>query len=388
MNQYCSIFSQLLQLFPRLEFQQMVQETKSERHARGFSSWSQFVSMLFCQLGRAFSLREITGGLRSCEGKLKHLGISAPSHSTLAYANEHRPWVLYQLIFLELLDRCRSQVNLGKRKFRFKNKLVSMDSSIIDLCLEIFDWAHFRRTKGAIKLHLLLDHDGYLPSFAIITEGRVPDIKMAWQFQFDPHTIVIDDRGYNDYALFGHWTSKSVYFVTRMKDNALYEVIRKNKVPQNRHILKDEIIELRGLGAYEKCPYQLRRIEFFDPIKKEVLVFLTNHLKLGASTIAAIYKDRWQIEIFFKALKQNLKIKTFVGTSANAVKIQIWTALIAMLILRFLQLRSQFNWSLSNLVALLRMNIFTHRDLWAWLNQPFEVLPVQYEPEQLKFNLT
>lgn len=388
MSQYCSIFSQLLQLFPRLEFQQMVQETKSERHARGFSSWSQFVSMLFCQLGRAFSLREISGGLRSCEGKLKHLGISAPSHSTLAYANEHRPWVLYQLIFLKLLDRCRSQVNLGKRKFRFKNKLVSMDSSIIDLCLEIFDWAHFRRTKGAIKLHLLLDHDGYLPSFAIITEGRVPDIKMAWQFQFDPHTIVIDDRGYNDYALFGHWTSQGVYFVTRMKDNTLYEVIRKNKVPQNRHILKDEIIELRGLGAYEKCPYQLRRIEFFDPIKKEVLVFLTNHLKLGASTIAAIYKDRWQIEIFFKALKQNLKIKTFVGTSANAVKIQIWTALIAMLILRFLQLRSQFNWSLSNLVALLRMNLFTHRDLWAWLNQPFDVLPLQYEPEQLIFNLT
>ena len=263
-----------------------------------------------------------------------------------------------------------------------------MDSSIIDLCLEIFDWAHFRRTKGAIKLHLLLDHDGYLPSFAIITEGKVPDIKMAWQFQFDPHTIVIDDRGYNDYALFGHWTAHGVYFVTRMKDNSLYEVVKKNKVPQNRHILKDEIIELRGLGAYEKCPYRLRRIEFFNPIKKEVLVFLTNHLKLGASTIAAIYKERWQIEIFFKALKQNLKIKTFVGTSANAVKIQIWTALIAMLILRFLQLRSRFNWSLSNLVALLRMNLFTHRDLWAWLNQPFEVLPVQYEPEQLRLEMT
>jgi len=387
MNRYCSIFSQLLQLFPRLEFQQIVQETKSERHARGFSSWSQFVSMLFCQLGRAFSLREISGGLRSCEGKLKHLGISVPSHSTLSYANEHRPWELYQLVFLKILDRCRSQVNHGKRKFRFKNKLISMDSSIVDLCLEIFDWAHYRRTKGAIKLHLLLDHDGYLPSFAIITEGKVPDVKMAWQFQFDPHTIVIDDRGYNDYALFGKWTSEGVYFVTRMKDNALYEVITKNKVPKNRHILKDETIELRGVGAYEKCPYRLRRIEFLEPIKKEVLVFLTNHPKLGASTIAAIYKERWQIEIFFKALKQNLKIKTFVGTSANAVKIQIWTALIAMLILRFLQLRSQFNWSLSNLVALLRMNLFTHRDLWAWLNQPFDVLPEQYEPKQLRLDV-
>ena len=365
----------------------MVKETKSERHARGFSSWSQLVSMLFCQLGHAFSLREISGGLRSCEGKLKHLGISAPSHSTLAYANEHRPWELYQLLFLKLLDRCRSQVSLGKRKFRFKNKLVSIDSSIIDLCLEMFDWAHFRRAKGAIKLHLLLDHDGYLPAFAIITEGKVADVKMAWQFQFDPHTIVVDDRGYNDYALFQHWTSQGVYFVTRMKDNAVYEVIRKNKVPQNRHILKDEIIELRGSGAFEKCPNQLRRIEFYNSEKQEILVFLSNHLKLGASTVAAIYKDRWQIEIFFKALKQNLKIKTFVGTSANAVKIQIWTALLAMLILRFLQLRSHFNWSLSNLVALLRMNLFTHRDLWAWLDQPFDVLPIPYDSEQLQFNL-
>jgi hypothetical protein len=386
MNQFCSIFSQLLQLFPRLEFQQMVKETKAERHARGFASWSQFVAMLFCQLGRAHSLREITGGLRSCEGKLKHLGITAPSHSTLAYANEHRPWDLYQHVFLKLFDRCRIQV-VGKKKFRFKNKLISMDSSIIDLCLEMFDWAKFRRTKGAIKLHLLLDHDGYLPSFAIITEGKLSDVKAAYLFQFDPGTIVVDDRGYNDYGLFGKWTAQGVYVVTRMKDNALYEVVEKREVPQHRHILKDEVIRLTGLKAVEKCPYLLRRIEVYNPEKNEILVFLTNHLTLGATTIAAIYKDRWQIELFFKALKQNLKIKTFVGTSPNAVKIQIWTALIAMLILRFLQLRSKFNWSLSNLVALLRMNLFTHRDLWAWLNKPFEIVPVLYEIEQLKFNL-
>jgi hypothetical protein len=361
----------------------MVKETKSERHARGFSSWSQFVSMLFCQLGRAHSLREITGGLRSCEGKLKHLGISAPSHSTLAYANEHRPWELYQLIFLRLVDRCRTQVLPSKKKFRFKHKLMSMDSTIVDLCLSMFDWARFRRTKGAIKLHLLLDHDGYLPSFAIITEGKVTDVHVARQFKFDPDTIVVDDRGYNDYELFGLWTAQSVYFVTRMKENAVYEVNKENRVPQHRHILKDESIQLRGMKASEKCPYPLRRIEYYNPEKQESLVFLTNHMTLGTTTIAAIYKDRWQIELFFKALKQNLKIKTFVGTSANAVKIQIWTALIAMLLLRFLQLRSQFNWSLSNLVALLRMNLFTHRDLWAWLNKPFDVLPIPYEPKQL-----
>ncbi len=388
MNIYCSIFSQLLELFPRLEFMQMVKETRSERHARGFSSWSQFVSMLFCQLGRAHSLREISGGLRSCEGKLKHLGIRAPSHSTLSYANEHRPWELYQLVFLKLFDRCRAQVNIGKRKFRFKNRLISLDASVIDLCLKMFDWAHYCRTKGAIKLHLLLDHDGYLPSFAIITEGKVSEIEIARQLRFDPGTILVYDRGYNDYALFGRWTFERVYFVTRMTDNAVYEVTRENRVPQNRNILKDETIELKGVKAFEKCPYPLRRIELYDTTKNEVLVFLTNHMTLGATTVAAIYKDRWQIELFFKALKQNLKIKTFVGTSANAVKIQIWTALIAMLILRFLQLRSQFNWSLSNLVALLRMNLFTHRDLWAWLNSPFDVLPVPYQPEQLRLDMT
>ncbi|HUL22722.1 MAG TPA: IS4 family transposase [Thermodesulfobacteriota bacterium] len=386
MNRFCSIFSQLLQLFSRIEFQKAVRETKAERHARGFTCWGQFVAMLFCQLGRAHSLREIIGGLRSCEGKLKHLGITAPCRSTLAYANEHRPWQLYQLLFGQLLDRCRSQVS-GKKKFRFKNKLVSLDSTTIDLCLSIFNWAHFRRTKGAIKLHLLLDHDGYLPEFAVLSEGKVADVKVARGLHFSPGTIVVDDRGYTDYALWGQWCSQKVYFVTRMKDKALYEVLGDKRVPQHRHVLKDEQIELRGPKAIEKCPYPLRRIEVEVPDTGEILVFLTNNFDLGASTIAAIYKDRWEIEIFFKHLKQNLKIKTFVGTSPNAVKIQIWTALIAMLILKFLQLRSKFSWSLSNLVALLRMNLFTHRDLWAWLDKPFEILPTLYEPEQLKLNL-
>jgi hypothetical protein len=386
MNRFCSIFSQLLQLFSRIEFHQAVKETKAERHARGFTCWAQFVAMLFCQLGRAHSLREITGGLRSCEGKLKHLGITAPAHSTLAYANEHRPWELYQRIFLQLYQRCQIQF-AGTKKFRFKNRLLSLDSSIIDLSVTLFDWAKFRRTKGAIKLHLLLDHDGYLPSFAWITEGKWSDVKIARQLAFDPGTIIVYDRGYNDYVLFAQWAAQGVFFVTRMKDNALYEVVGERDVPQNRHILKDELIQLTGLKAEEKCPYPLRRIEVYLPETEEILVFLTNNLDLGVTTIAAIYKDRWQIEIFFKILKQNLKIKTFVGTSANAVKIQIWTALIAMLVLRYLQLLSKFRWSLSNLVALLRMNLFTHRDLWSWLDQPFDIPPVPYEPEQLSFNL-
>jgi hypothetical protein len=180
--------------------------------------------MIFCQLGRAHSLRKITGGLGSCEGKLKHLGISAPSCSTLAYANEDRPWQLYESLFLQLLQRCQSQVK-GKKKFQFKNKLLGLDSTIIDLSVTLFDWAKFRRTKGAITLHLLLDHDGYLPSFAAVTEGKVVGVKVVPQFSFAPGTIVGDDRGYNDYALFGRWTAQSVYFVTPMKENALYEVV-------------------------------------------------------------------------------------------------------------------------------------------------------------------
>ena len=386
MNVFCSIFSQLLQMFPRMEFQRMVKRHEAERSAKGFTCWGQFVSMLFCQLGRAHSLREIVDGLRSCEGKLKHLGIEAPKRATLSYANMHRPWELYRDVFFMLFDRCKSEVAGRKRKFRFKNKLVSLDSSTIDLCMSLYDWAKFRRTKGAVKLHLVLDHDGYLPSFAVITEGKVSDVKVAHTLKFEPGTIVVDDRGYNDYGLFGKWTAQGVFFVTRMKDNALYEVVETREVPQNRNILGDQIIRLTGIKAEEKCPNLLRRVEAYDPETERTFVFLTNNHKLGASTISAVYKDRWQVELFFKALKQNLKIKTFVGTSANAVKIQIWTALITMLILKYLQLKSQYNWSLSNLVSLLRMNLFTHRNLWAWLDSPFETLPVQYNPDQPRLN--
>ena len=374
MKASCSMFSQILKLVPRLEFEKLVRETGAERAAKGLSSWSQFVAMMFCQLGRAHSLREISGGLKSCEGKLAHLGIEAPARSSLSYANRHRPWQLYEQVFYQLLERVRGSVTT-KHKFRFKNQLVSLDSTVIDLCISVFDWAKFRRTKGAVKLHLVLDHDGYLPCFGVITEGKVHDVKVAHQLTFAPGTVVVDDRGYNDYRLFARWTEQEVFFVTRMKDNAQFEVVQEHEPPQNRGILADQTIRLTGVGAQDKCPHLLRRVEAVRADTGDILVFLTNHHQLGASTVAAIYKERWQIELLFKALKQNLKIKTFIGTSANAVKTQIWCALISMLLLRYLQLRSRFGWSLSNLVALLRMNLFTHRDLQAWLDQPFAIPP-------------
>lgn len=377
MQRFSSIFSQLLQLFPRLEFERAVKDHKAEYHARGFASWGQFVAMLFCQLGRAHTLREICGGLASCEGKLKHLGVrKSPKKSTLSYANEHRPWQLYQTVFQQLLGKCQTAVGKRGRKktFRFKNKLMSLDASVVQLVLSLFDWAKYRRTKGAIKLHLLLDHDGYLPSFAVITPGKTSDIQVARRLHFDPGTILIFDRGYIDYAWFVKLTLQGVFFVTRLKDNAVFEVVEKRKVPENRNVLRDWVIFFPS-EAEPSREYFFRLVEVWDEEKEEPIQFLTNLMDFGATTIAAIYKDRWQVELFFKALKQNLKIKTFLGTSFNAVMTQIWTALIAMLILRYLQLMSAFSWSLSNLVALLRLQLFVYRDLYAWLNNPFEEPP-------------
>jgi IS4 transposase len=262
----------------------------------------------------------------------------------------------------------------GKKKFRFKNKLVSLDSSVIDLCLSLYDWAKFRRTKGAVKLHLLLDHDGYLPCFAVITEGNKSDIKVARTMKFERGTVLVMDRGYNDYDWFAELTDQGVFFVTRMKVNADYEVVGRRKPPEKSNVRRDEDIFFYSMAADGK-PYFFRRIEVWDEAKQDTLVFLTNHMGFGATTIAAIYKDRWQVELFFKALKQSLKIKTFLGTSANAVHTQIWTALIAMLIVKYLQLKSSFGWSLSNLVALLRHQLFVYRDLDAWLNDPFQPPP-------------
>jgi hypothetical protein len=373
LNRVCSIFAQILQLFPRDQFQQAVQKHKAERHARGFTCLGQFVAMLFCQLGSAKSLREICQGLAASECKLKHLGIPvAPSRSTLAYANEHRPWELYQTVFGELLQRCHG-VAAGKKKFRFKNKLVSLDSTSIDLCASLFDWAQYKRTKGAVKVHLLLDNDGYLPCFACITDGKKHDVTVGRTLRFQPGTIVVFDKGYVDYNWWEQMTGDGVYFVTRFKQDLQFEVIAEREIPQNSNVRRDQDIEITPYN--KNFTLKLRLVTIWDEKKQEEITFLTNHLKFGATTIARIYKERWQIELFFKALKQLLKIKTFVGTSANALKTQIWIALIAILILKYLHLRSQYGWSLSNLVALVRQQLFVYRDLYVWLDAPFEAPP-------------
>ena len=378
MTQVCSVYSQLLQLFPRGQFAQAVKQHQAEFNAKGFTCWEQFVAMLFCQVAHLNSLREVCLGLAGCESPLKHLGVPvAPKKSTLACANEHRPWQLYQSVFEQTLFKCQELVRSqgGRQKFRFKNKLMSLDGSVIDLSVSMFDWAKFRRTKGAIKLHLLLDHDGYLPWFAVVTEGKTSEIKVARTLRFAPGTILAVDRGYIDYEWFRELTQEEVYFVTRMKENAVYEVKEELEIPQNSNAVRDQIICFPRLAREGEDPVLFRRVEILDEEKQETIVFLSNLLAFGATTIAAIYKDRWQVELFFKALKQTLKIKTFVGTSANAVRTQVWTALIAMLVLKYLQLKSKFSWSLSTLAALLRQQLLFYRDLWAWLDDPFQAPP-------------
>jgi hypothetical protein len=288
MQRFCSIFSQILQLFPRLEFEAGVRKHHEEHSAKGFTCWGQFVAMLFCQLGRAHTLREICGGLASSEGKLKHLGIdNPPKRSTLAYANEHRPWILYQTVFQQLFQKCQSVISQrGKKKFRFKNKLVSLDSSVIDLCLSLYDWAKFRRTKGAVKLHLLLDHDGYLLSFTVTTTGKTSDIKVAQRMRFDPATILVMDRGYIDYEWFVQLTRHGIYFVTRLQDNAGFGVVEEKAVLANSYILRDQIIFFHGQAKPEP-EFFFRLVEIWDEEKKESVLFLTNHLTFAARTIAA-----------------------------------------------------------------------------------------------------
>lgn len=388
MNRVCSVFRQILNVFSRSEFDQLAREHGGERHARGFTCWDQLVAMLFCHLGRAQSLREICGGLASAEGKLNHLGIdSAPARSTLAYANAHRPWQVFESLFYVLLDRCKELA--PKRRLKFKNALLSLDSTVIDLCASVFDWAKFRTTKGGIKVHMLLDNQGLLPSYALITDAKTSDIRPAREMTFSPGTILVFDRGYNDFLWFVTLTLQGVWFVTRMKDGTRYRVVERGDVPRNGNVLCDEVIELdvnlQPYGVELDSPVLFRRIVVRVPDRDEPMVFLANHLQFAASTIAAIYKERWQIELLFKALKQNLRIKTFVGTSSNALHIQIWTALISMLILRYLQLKSQFGWSLSNLLAMLRFNLFTYRDLWTWLDAPFS--PPDPPPDPLQLTL-
>jgi len=385
MERVSSIFRQILKFFPRTVFDSAVKKHEAEKHAKGMTCWSQFIALMFCHLAGARSLREIVGGLAASEGKLKHLGVErAPSRSTLAYANEHRPWQLYRTVFEGLVRICQAEARDKQRKFRFHHPLLSLDSTVIPVCASMFDWAKYVKTKGAVKVHTVLDNRSVLPQYAVITDGKTADVTVARTLKFEPGTIVVMDRGYEDHDWWRKLTADGVFFVSRLKDSTGYIIVEERPQPVEP-ILRDEVIILASDRGQEN-PMRLRRIEVWLEDKQDTIVFVTNHLRLAASTIAGIYRDRWQIELFFKAIKQSLRIRSFIGTSENAVQTQIWTALIAMVVLRYLQLRSCWPWSLSNLVALLRQQLFVYRDLWSWINQPFRP-PIDLDDPQMALPL-
>jgi len=365
MSHHNTVFSQLLKLFPRHEFETLANQHHCGRSFRTASRWAQFVTMTMAQLSGRNSLRDIVENMSAQAHRLYHLGSVKLSRSNLSRINEGKPYALYEALFGKLLSRCQS-VAPG-HNFRFNNPLYSLDASTIDLCLSVFPWANFRTTKGAVKLHVGLNHRGYLPEFVTITEGKDHDVTVGRTLRFPKGSLVAIDKAYNDYTWYKQLTDKGIFFVTRLKVNAKYRVISRRSVIKEKGLTCDQTIEFTGIQTAKKCPDQLRRIGYRDPVSGKHYVFLTNNFKLSARTIADIYKARWQVELFFKWIKQNLKIKSFIGTSKNAVMTQIWIALCIYLLLAFIKFRCKLTKSMQQILRLLQLNLFEKRGLMALL---------------------
>ena len=360
-----TVFSQLLKLLPRHEFERLANQHHSGRSFRKATRWSQFVTMAMGQLSGRASLRDIIDSMSAQTHRLYHLGSARLSKSNLARINEGKPAALYEALFGKLLQKCQSVA--PTHNFKFGHPLYSLDASTIDLCLSAFPWADFRTTKGAVKLHVGLNHSGYLPEFVTVTEGKKHDVKVGKMFNFPKGSIVAIDKGYNDYSWYKQLTSKGIFFVTRLKTNAKYEVTDRRSVRKESGLTCDQTIEFTGLQTAKKCPIALRRIGYRDQATGKKYVFLTNNFKLSAKTIADIYKSRWQVELFFKWIKQNLKIKSFVGTSKNAVMTQIWIAMCMYLLIAFIKFQSRLAKSMQQILRLLQLNLFEKRDLMSLL---------------------
>jgi hypothetical protein len=369
-----TLFSQIISKLDRTKFKKLVKTHKSDKHQKGFDSWSHLVSMLFCQFAKSQSVRDISNGLRSATGNLNHLGmLKAPSKSTVSYQNKKRSWELFRDYYYVLLESLGQQTQFKRTKFRIKSKIFLLDSTTISLCLSLFDWARYKTEKGAVKMHTLLDYDGHLPAYVNITDGKTADNKGAYDIPLLKGSVIVADRFYNDFSLLNVWDSNQVYFVVRHKDNIKFKTIKELDLPEHKHshLLKDEIIELTGVKTKEKYPKKLRRVALWDEENQQTIEVITNQMSWTANTITELYEARWEVEIFFRDIKQQLHIKSFIGTSQNAVMIQIWTALITILILKALKTQAKHKWYLSNLVAFIRLNLFVKVDLYKWLDNPF-----------------
>ena len=377
-----TLFHSMLNFIPRHQFESLENQHNTGRRSRNFSRWNQFVHLMFMQLTGRSSLRDGIQAMNSRIKNLYHLGAKPVARSTFADANNMRPACLYESLFEKIYQRCR--MISPRHKFKFKNELYSLDATVIDLSLGAFPWASFRRTKSAIKVHTLMNHSGYLPAFVSITDGKKHESKVASSFRLPKGSIVAEDRAYTDYAWFAQLQQNGVFFVTRQKSNAVYKVIQRGAVNKKQGLCSDQTIRLTGTKGL-LCPHPLRRIGYRDPETKKHYVFITNNFKLSAKTIADIYKERWQIEIFFRWIKQNLKIKAFIGNSRNAVMTQVYVALIAYLLLCMFKFMAKISVSLQNLLRVIQLNLFRRCSL----KELFEPTPIHcnivQDNKQLKF---
>jgi hypothetical protein len=369
-----TLFAQIFQKINKDSFNKLVQKFESNKHCKGNDAWSHFVTMVFCQFSKSNSLNDICNGMRSATGDLNHLGVTkAMRRSSLAYNNQHRNWELFQSMYFDLYDRFESKLKKS-RNLLPKRKIYLLDSTTIDLCLKVFDWALFRKKKGAIKLHTVLDFDGCMPVFADLSDGKKHDVKAAHEIEFPTGSIVVADRAYVDFKWMKELDEQRVFFVIRGKENIKLELTERLLSPtdeKNPHIQYDWEGYLSLPQSKAKYPMKLRMVQVWDPEQEIYLELLTNNFTWTATTISELYKRRWNIESFFKEIKTHLKIKSFIGTSMNAVLIQIWTALITILLLKTLQREAKYKWHLSNLVSFIRLNLFVKIDLKKWLDKPF-----------------
>jgi hypothetical protein len=374
-----TILSHMLQLIPRHVFEHIV-----DTHAwqgpkpRKLTYWAQFVAMLYAQFSGRKSLRDLVFSLNQQVKKLYHLGQTPVRRSTLAEADEKRPALIFEKTYHQLLPGVYAEM---AKQHKVSPEIKIIDATTINLCASAFPWANFREKQGAIKLHTVLVD--MLPHCLILSDGKKHDLAAAKEMQFAPGDLLIMDRAYIDYAWLYGLHRQGVWFVTRLKANACFEVQEDGKITAPGQIVADQVIRFTSDHGSTAYPEPLRRVHYRDPETGKEYVFLTNRLNLSALEVAALYKRRWQIELFFKWIKQNLKIKAFYGTSKNAVLIQIWTALMAYLLLILIKLRSTVGWGLLELTRLVQTMLMERRSLWEVLC-PREKAP---PPQRFLFNV-
>jgi hypothetical protein len=362
LTHHTTLFTQTLSFIPRHVFQKLETKHKTGRSSRRFGFKEQFTVMAFLQLAARRSMRDGLRCLAAAGNHLYHWGLKSVARSTFADANNSRPAGFFKDLFSQMYNLCRPHA--PKHKFHFKSKLFSLDATTIRLCLSLFPWASFRQRKGGVKMHTLLDHDGHIPAFVAVTGARTHESRVARILELPKGSIVVFDKAFNSYAWFRLLGQKGVFFVTRLKQNAVYKLLERRTVDRKTGVNSDHIIEVVSGAA----PFCLRRIGYRDPENGKHYEFLTNHFRLAAKTIADIYKERWQIEIFFREIKQNLRIKTFVGNTENAVLIQIYTALTVYLLLAYQKFLSRFSLSIQQLCQIIQLNLFGTRSLDELLN--------------------